>query len=87
MGLRAFVLWMLKAFMGRSSELGSRTLTHAALAGTQKEMNGCYMSTCKYQEESDYAISDEGQEVQERIWVSDTSAVILLFDHSDSFGL
>ena len=55
--------------LARSTEMGSRTLIHAALGGTQKEVQGKYLSTCQVGEESDYALSPEGMEVQERLWV------------------
>jgi len=59
---------VLKAILARSTEVGSRTLIHAALSGTQKDMQGKYLNKCQVEEESDYAISPEGMEVQERVW-------------------
>lgn len=34
--------------MGRTPEMGSRTLLHAAMAG--KESHGCYLGACEIQE-------------------------------------
>ena len=79
-GPRRIFVKLLKAVLARSSEVGSRTLIHAALGGTQKEMQGKYLTTCKVDEESDYALSPEGMEVQERIWVRLHDHVTTVYD-------
>jgi len=56
------------ASVARSPEEGSRTLIHAALFGTKKEIHGKFLSTCKVVEESDFVISLEGRRVQDRLW-------------------
>ncbi|KZS97483.1 NAD(P)-binding protein [Sistotremastrum niveocremeum HHB9708] len=59
---------ILKAILARSTEVGSRTIVHAALAGDQQTMQGKYLNMCQVEEESDYVYSEEGKEVQERLW-------------------
>jgi len=54
--------------IARTAEYGSRTLTHAALWGTKEELHGKYLNKCFVEEESDYSISKEGREVEERVW-------------------
>ena len=56
--------------VARTGEAGSRTLTHAALWGTNEDINGKYMNKCQAEEESDYSLSREGKEVEARVWVS-----------------
>ena len=55
--------------LARSTEVGSRMLLYGALAGTQSEMQGRYLNACRVEEESDYAIGEEGSKVEERVWV------------------
>ncbi|EIW83043.1 short-chain dehydrogenase [Coniophora puteana RWD-64-598 SS2] len=57
-----------KALLARSTEMGSRTLVHAAVAPGEKERHGHYVSACNVAEESDFVLSEEGQEVQRRLW-------------------
>ena len=52
--------------IGRSSEEGSRTLVHAATAGT--ETHGQYLSECQVKPPSAWVRSKEGTEVQKNIW-------------------
>jgi hypothetical protein len=67
--VKAVGIWLLKLFVARTTECGSRTLVHAAIGGTQKEMQGRYLNCCRVVEESDYAISEEGQKLENRLWV------------------
>jgi len=62
------ILGILKALIARSTEKGSRTLVHAALSGSQSEVNGKYLNKCQVEEESDYVLSDEGRKLQARLW-------------------
>jgi len=57
-------MWM----FARTTEVGSRTLVHAALWGTKDDVNGRFLSDCRLMEESDYSISKEGKEVEARLW-------------------
>ena len=62
-------LKLAKALLARPTEMGSRCLIHAALGDTTGKVHGKYLNNCRVEEESDYALSEEGMNVQERIWV------------------
>ena len=51
--------------MGRTGEVGGRTLTHAASAG--KETHGKYVSECIVKSESQFVRSKTGQQVQDKL--------------------
>ena len=74
---RAFAIleYIFTWVFARSTEVGSRTLVHAALWGTKDDVNGRFLSECQVMEESDYSISKEGKEVEARLWVSFSSLV------------
>ncbi|KAG9234668.1 short-chain dehydrogenase/reductase-like protein [Amylocarpus encephaloides] len=55
-----------KTLLARSTEVGSRTLFSAAVAG--RETHGCYMADCVVREPSAYVRSAKGAEVQKRVW-------------------
>lgn len=57
--------------MARTTEMGSRTLVWAGLAGKDGggELHGRYTTSCRVEEESDYILSQEGAEVEDRLWV------------------
>ena len=52
--------------IGRSSEEGSRTLVHGAVAG--KEAHGQYLSECQVKPASAFVRSKEGENLQKRLW-------------------
>lgn len=60
--------------LGRSAEQGARQLLHAALGPDGADgphvafMRGAYVSCNAVQEPSDFVISKEGHDVQERLW-------------------
>ena len=54
------------AVIGRTTEVGSRTLVAAATAG--RESHGGYMESCRVAEPSGFVRSEEGREVQRRVW-------------------
>jgi len=54
--------------LARTTEMGSRTLVHAAIEPGERERHGHYLSSCKVTEESDYVLSVEGREVSKRLW-------------------
>ena len=62
--------------------MGSRTLVHAALADLDlkgsKRIDGRYLSSCRVEEESDFAISEEGRESEMRIWVRIYLSVLIV---------
>ncbi|KZT34062.1 short-chain dehydrogenase [Sistotremastrum suecicum HHB10207 ss-3] len=67
-GFFCYFVEFMKLILGRSTEAGSRTLVHAALAGHQESMQGRYLNNCRVGEESDFVLSSEGRTVQERVW-------------------
>ncbi len=52
--------------IGRTSEVGARTLTSAIAAG--KDSHGRYVSECQIKPASVWVRSQEGQEMQKKIW-------------------
>ncbi|KAJ3556540.1 hypothetical protein NM688_g1968 [Phlebia brevispora] len=69
--------------VGRTAEQGARQLVWAALGPDGKEgkhtnwLRGAYVSTQGIKEPSDFAISKEGGESQDRIWASPLTIVVL----------
>ncbi len=61
---------MVEAALARTTEMGSRTLVHAALDGSNKDVQGKYLNNCQIAEESDFVVSPEGKVIQDRVWVS-----------------
>lgn len=61
-------LWLLKLFLARSTEVGSRTLVASAAAGD--ESHGTYMSDARVNQEmlSDFVKSPEGEKTQKKVW-------------------
>lgn len=59
-------LAIMKFFLARSTEVGSRTLVHAGASGA--ETHGHYLGDCKITLVSDFVLSQEGYEVQNRLW-------------------
>ncbi|KAG1762867.1 short-chain dehydrogenase [Suillus occidentalis] len=57
-----------KGLLARPTEMGSRTLVHAAIEPGERERHGHYLSSCQVTEESDYALGAEGREVSKRLW-------------------
>lgn len=62
---------VMKFFLARTTELGSRTLVHAASSGA--ETHGHYLSDCKIELPSEYVQSPEGYVAQNRVWDELTS--------------
>ncbi|TPX59390.1 hypothetical protein CcCBS67573_g09092 [Chytriomyces confervae] len=65
-GFASFVVESFKYLIGRSTEVGSRTLVHALTIG--KESHGQYLSSCKVEEPAPFVLSAEGAIVQKRLW-------------------
>lgn len=55
-----------RLLLARTTEVGSRTLVHAAAQGT--ESHGQYLSDCGITPPSTYVRSEEGKRDQERVW-------------------
>ena len=55
-----------------TSEQGSRQLVYAAVGERDNEdrMKGAYISRASVVEPSDFVISEEGKEMQDKLWVS-----------------
>lgn len=64
-----FAVRTYKGLVARATEMGSRTLVHAAIEPNERERHGRYLSSCEVAEESDYTLSAEGREVSKRLWV------------------
>lgn len=66
--LRRAPIHLLRLFLGRSAEMGSRTLLHAAVAGP--ESHGQFCADCEVQEHktAPFVRTDEGRRVQKRVW-------------------
>jgi hypothetical protein len=58
--------WVGKRLIGRSTEMGSRTLVTAASAGD--ESHGKYMMDCLVREPSKWVRSEKGKEAQKRVY-------------------
>lgn len=65
-GFQALMFVFMKLFLARSTEVGSRTLVAAAVAGP--ESTGQYMSDCVVTPPSEFVRSDEGEKTQERAY-------------------
>ncbi|KAG2055394.1 NAD(P)-binding protein [Suillus hirtellus] len=63
-----FAVRTYKWLVARATEMGSRTLVHAAIEPNERERHGRYLSSCEIAEESDYTLSAEGREVSKRLW-------------------
>ncbi|KZS88794.1 NAD(P)-binding protein, partial [Sistotremastrum niveocremeum HHB9708] len=74
-GMGAAIYEVFVYLFARSTEAGSRTIVHAALSGSQENMQARYLNTCHVAEESDYILSAEGKRVQDRLW-EETVAIL-----------
>ncbi|KZO96052.1 NAD(P)-binding protein [Calocera viscosa TUFC12733] len=63
------LLSALKYVAARSTEAGSRTLVHAALAPELWGVSGVYLNACQEREPGDFVVSDEGKHAGEKLWV------------------
>lgn len=54
------------ALIGRSSEMGSRTIL--AATGLGRESHGRYMDCCVLRDPSALVVSEEGAELQRKVW-------------------
>jgi hypothetical protein len=59
-------LWLMKLLLARTTEVGSRTLVHAGLAGS--DTHGEYQSDCKSEPCIAWVRTPEGHKIQERVW-------------------
>lgn len=54
------------SMIGRSAQDGGKTLVHAVTAGW--ETHGKYLSECMVKDESRFVVSEDGKQVQKRLW-------------------
>lgn len=70
-GVRFLAFQLMTLLLAISSEKASRRLVWGALGGKEDEesLRGAFLRLSRASEPSDFVISDQGQEVQEKIWV------------------
>jgi retinol dehydrogenase 12 len=61
-----FFVWLGTVLIGRTTEMGSRTLVAGAEAG--KDSHGMYMTDCKVSEASAWVRSEKGKEIQRKLY-------------------
>jgi len=66
--LTKLIMYFCEWWLARTTETGSRTIMWGALAGRQGEVHGRYTSNCRVEEESDLVLSEEGADIEERLW-------------------
>lgn len=66
------IYWAMEKAFAFTGEEGSRQLVYAAIGqrGDETKLRGSYISLSQIRESSDFVLSDEGANVQDRIWVS-----------------
>ncbi|KAK1966459.1 short chain dehydrogenase [Colletotrichum sublineola] len=64
--INSWKMWLLKLFLARTTEYGSRNLVYAGSAGV--ESHGHYVSDCAVAKPSPFVRSKEGKEAQDRAW-------------------
>jgi retinol dehydrogenase-12 len=65
-GILVYVLALFKFLLARSTEVGSRTLVHAAVAG--EETHGKYLSECQVIDASSVTKGEQGFLLSKRVW-------------------
>ncbi len=70
-GFVGMVVYLVKLLLAMSAEQGSRQLIWGALGGKEDEekLRGGYISRSNVIEPSDFVLSEQGQNMQEKIWV------------------
>ena len=73
---------------GRTAEAGSREILWAAIGAPHRErdLHGRYVTEMEVREESEFAVSREGYEMQRRIWVGITCFVLRSMETNFSRG-
>ncbi|KZT54849.1 NAD(P)-binding protein [Calocera cornea HHB12733] len=56
------------SLVARTTEVGSRTIAHAAVAPEVQGKTGVYLSNCEEAEPSDFVISKAGAETEAKLW-------------------
>jgi len=71
-GIGIVINFVLELLFARTTEVGSRQLVWAALAGKkghEEELRGAYVANTRIEEASDWVLSEEGKRVQDLLWV------------------
>ena len=71
-GLQAWIMWLRKLILARTTEQGSRQLIWACIGGKDNidQLRGAYISSMQIRESSDFVISEEGKRAQTKLWVN-----------------
>ena len=71
-GLKAWIIWLAKIVLARSTEQGGRQLIWACIGGKDDidQLRGAYISSMRVQEPSDFVVSEEGKHAQTKLWVN-----------------
>jgi len=64
----SLVMHIFNRVIARSTETGSRTMVHAAVAPELEGETGVYLSSCKVLEPSDFVVGKEGREAEDNLW-------------------
>ncbi|KIL64811.1 hypothetical protein M378DRAFT_186611 [Amanita muscaria Koide BX008] len=72
-GRAVIIFKVMELFLAWTAEQGSRNLVYAALSGSDgneedHNLHGAYISNCEIDEPSEFVLSDQGKEVQEKLW-------------------
>jgi hypothetical protein len=67
-------MWLFEQLLCRKTSDGAKTYIWAALAGknnaaVRDNLRGAYTTDCKIIDPSDFAASQEGRNIEKRIWV------------------
>ena len=71
-GLKAWLVWPMEVLLARTTEQGSRQLIWACIGGKDNvdQLRGAYISSMQVRETSDFAVSEEGNRAQTKLWVN-----------------
>ena len=71
-GLQAWIMWLRKLILARTTEQGSRQLIWACIGGKDNidQLRGAYISSMQVRESSDFVVSEEGKRAQTKLWVN-----------------
>jgi len=64
----SFAMSVRKAILARSTEVGSRTLVHAAVAKELEGKSGEYLDSCEVGEASDLLLREKGEALERKVW-------------------
>lgn len=81
-GFAVMFFYLMDLLLAISTEKSSRQLVFGALGGEENEekLRGAYLHYSRIGEPSDFVISEQGQGVQEKIWVRLFCLIISVFN-------